>query len=404
MTIYSHSRLSTYETCPLQYKFRYLEKPDVKKKQGIEAFLGTCFHETMEKLYGDLPFDKINTEEELIDYYLSQWEKNYTEDIVVVKKERTVQDYQNLGRKCISAYYKKHYPFNQSQTLGIEEKIEIDLDGSGKYRVQGYIDRLTQDEDGSYQIHDYKTSSSLPNQQKLDKDRQLALYHEGLRQNFADVSEVKLVWHYVVFDKTMTSVRNVGELDILKKQTIELIDKIESAEEFLPKESALCNWCDYRCVCPLKKHECVTAKLPENKFLKEEGVSLVNMLADIEEEKKDLKQQIVQKEKLITEIKEALLLYAEKENLQIVVGKDKMAKLSTQTKVDIPKKNTDQWNQLKDVLVDLKKEGDFLSIDTALLKKAFKGNVFSEDEVKQLQEFYDISEVRQVRLSKIKDT
>lgn len=402
MTIYSHSRLSAYENCPLQYKLRYLEKPDIVKYQGIEAFVGTCFHETMEKLYGDLKFAKINTLEELYSYYEAIWDKSYSEDILIVKQDRTCDDYKQMGLKCISSYYNRYYPFDQSRTLGIETKIEIDLDGTGRYRVQGYIDRLSQDDKGVYEIHDYKTSGSIPSQKKLDNDRQLALYHEGLNQNWNDVKEVKLIWHYVVFDKTMTSARCEKELEKLKKDTISLINEIENAEEFLPCESSLCNWCDYVSVCPLKKHSVKVEALAVNEFLQEEGVDLVNTLDQIETEKRILKNKIKEIDLRADNVKAALINYAEKENIVSVVGRDKQVKISTKVKVDIPKKNSDQWYMLEkklDAFGELKK---FTTLDANAVKKAIKQNDFSEEQLYELKEFYIQEEQKQISLSKIK--
>ena len=38
MPVYSHSRLESFENCPLKYKFRYID--GIKKaEQGVEAFL-----------------------------------------------------------------------------------------------------------------------------------------------------------------------------------------------------------------------------------------------------------------------------------------------------------------------------------------------------------------------------
>ena len=55
MITYSHSRINTFENCPLQYKFNYIEK--IKRdEESIEAFVGSRFHEVMEKLYQDLRF------------------------------------------------------------------------------------------------------------------------------------------------------------------------------------------------------------------------------------------------------------------------------------------------------------------------------------------------------------
>ena len=102
MTIYSHSRLDTFENCPLRYKFNYID--NIKRdEESIEAFVGSRFHETMEKLYRDLRY-RIYTLEELLNYYEDLWSKNYHKDILIVRKERTVDDYKNLGKKCIKDY------------------------------------------------------------------------------------------------------------------------------------------------------------------------------------------------------------------------------------------------------------------------------------------------------------
>src|SRR3989304_2392562 len=48
------------------------------------------------------------------------------------------------------------------------------------------------------EIHDYKASGTLPSQDKLDNDRQLALYQIGLKEKFKDVKDVRLIWHYLL--------------------------------------------------------------------------------------------------------------------------------------------------------------------------------------------------------------
>ncbi|WRQ72956.1 MAG: PD-(D/E)XK nuclease family protein [Methanosarcinales archaeon Met12] len=61
MTVYSHSRLSTYENCPLQYKHNHIDKIRLEPEiTGIEAFMGIRVHEALEKLYRDLNVSKEN--------------------------------------------------------------------------------------------------------------------------------------------------------------------------------------------------------------------------------------------------------------------------------------------------------------------------------------------------------
>jgi len=86
-----------------------------------------------------------------------------------------------MGKKFIGDYYERYYPFNQGKVLGIERPVFINLDDQGEYKLRGYIDRIDQAKDGIYEIHDYKTSKSLPEQSKMDEDRQLALYQIGVQ-------------------------------------------------------------------------------------------------------------------------------------------------------------------------------------------------------------------------------
>ena len=81
MPTYSHSQLSTYETCPHQYKLSYIDKIKIET-EGIEAFMGSRVHEALEKLYRDLKVTKLNTLEKILDDYRQDWEKNWNEEMV----------------------------------------------------------------------------------------------------------------------------------------------------------------------------------------------------------------------------------------------------------------------------------------------------------------------------------
>ena len=49
-TVYSHSRMSSFENCPKQFHFRYVLKIP-QETEGIEAFVGKRVHEVLERLY-----------------------------------------------------------------------------------------------------------------------------------------------------------------------------------------------------------------------------------------------------------------------------------------------------------------------------------------------------------------
>jgi len=355
----------------------------------------------MEKLYRDLRY-RIYTLEELLNYYEDLWSKNYHKDILIVRKERTVDDYKNLGKKCIEDYYKKYYPFNQGRVLAIEKRVVIDLNGDGKYLVQGYIDRIDQRDDGTYEIHDYKTSGNLPEQSYFDKDRQLALYQIGTQNLWNDVDRVKLIWHYVTFDKEMSSTRSPEELKVLKGDTISLIKEIENTEEFLPNESALCNWCVYPDLCPLQKHNFKVDKLPINEYLDDDGVKLVNTFATFDLKKKEYKEKIEEIDNQLEKLKEAVIKYAASEGLEVIMGSDHKLKISEKQKVSLPPKNSEARKTLEDILRQLNKIEEVSTLDTYALEKIIKEGEWDEIILEKIKDFYKMETVKSVSFSKKK--
>ena len=89
----------------------------------------------------------------------------------------------------------------------------------------------------------------MPSLETIENDRQLALYSIGVKQRYPDVKDVRLVWHFLKFNKEINSTRTDKELEELKSKTIQLVDIIENANKFSAKPSVLCNWCKYKSIC-----------------------------------------------------------------------------------------------------------------------------------------------------------
>ncbi len=73
---------------------------------------------------------------------------------------------------------------------------------------------------------------------------------------------MRLVWHHVAHDVEMRSTRTPAALEELKAGIAALIDRIEAETEFPVNESALCDWCSYWDLCPVKKHLVKVEALP----------------------------------------------------------------------------------------------------------------------------------------------
>ena len=248
MAIYSHSRLSTFEQCPLKYKLRYIDKIKPEIEKTIEAHLGSAVHETLEWIYNSVTENnKVPTLDEVINYYAIKWQDEFSKEILIVKKEMSAKDYFNKGIQFLLNYYTKNHPFRDG-TIECEKKIVIELDENTK--IQGFIDRLVHNiEKNRYEIHDYKTANTLPTQKKMDEDRQLALYSIAIKEMYGKDKEVVLIWHYLAHNQKIISKRTNEQLENLKQETKELIKKIESTTIFPHNKSILCDWCEYKTIC-----------------------------------------------------------------------------------------------------------------------------------------------------------
>lgn len=248
--VYSASRLSTYESCPRQYRFRYIDRiPRVE--QSIEVYLGLRVHDVLSALYRQLQLGDEPCLADVLQEYHRQWGQHWHNRVKIVKRGRSIEQYRQFGERCLVNYYQAHRPFNHGQVLGLEYRVATSLDPHGCYKIQGYIDRLVRVGSGCYEIHDYKTSGRLPSQGAIDVDRQLALYHLAVERMWPDAKDVELVWHYLAFGREIRSRRTPNALERLTISTIAVIERIETDAEFRPIKSTLCHWCAYQDICPL---------------------------------------------------------------------------------------------------------------------------------------------------------
>ncbi len=323
--MFSHSRLSTYENCPRKFAFQYIEKPDIQKRDSIEAFMGSCVHKVLERLYASVQMQRVPKWEETRDFYDDYWAKNLKDDVLIVRTEYTAEDYRNVGRRCLQDYFVANYPFINGRVLGLEERITVDLDGTGKYKLQGFIDRLDQIDDGTIEIHDYKTSRRLPTQQEIDAERQLALYQIAVQERWRDVPGVRLVWHYMRANKNLVSVRSAESLAQLKVETAQLIDTIDAAitrSYFPPQESQLCDWCEFQSICPAKRHAVAVAAMTPEQFSADQGVQLADQFAAARARSDEAQQELqFARDQIVAYSQQTSLLRLQGHSISVRVGR-----------------------------------------------------------------------------------
>ncbi len=390
MTTYSHSRVSTFENCPYQYKLKYIDKSEPEISETIELFMGKRVHEALEKLYKDKKFKKLISKATLLKFYKDNWEKQISDDVLVVKKGLTAKNYKKMGIKYIEDYYDKYKPFNQLTILDLETQDRMTLKNGSQWHVR--IDKFACDDKGNYYVCDYKTNATMKDQEEADADRQLAMYSIWIKDKFKDVKSVKLVWYMLAFNKEAISERSEEQLNKLEEETIALIKKIEQAtkeNDFPTNVTALCDYCGYKSQCPSFKHKLEIEAVEEVRMFKEnDGVKFVDEFAELKLKKKEI-------EERENKLKEDLIAFAKSKGIDIIYGSNMKCSVKEINKIVLPEDKEELINMLKDKGIwDDLSSINFMKLQSKVLKDEI------DEEIKKM---VDLEKDFRLFLSKRKD-
>ncbi len=388
MASYSYSKLAAYRTCPLQYRFRYVDKLRIEVAPSVEAFMGSRVHDALEWLYGRVAAGApVPTPAELVATYDARWDAAREGGLRIVRTELDEGAYRRAGRQCLERYAARHAPYADGIVLGLEVPFRIPLEGG--LVLSGFIDRLMKTEDGTYEVHDYKTAQRLPTSEQARADEQGGWYALAVRHRFPTARDVRLVWHYLRHDEDLVSTRTPEEAAALVQDIRARVCVVESASAFPAHESKLCAWCDFLSVCPAKGHRLAVEALPPNEYLEEPGVVLVNRLVELQQA---LKTTEAETQADIARVEEALRAYARKHGYSVIVGDLYEVAISESEVLSLPRKDDPERERLERAVRNLGLWDDVSDLSLPKLGRALRGDMPPEARA-QLEPFA-ASEIR----------
>lgn len=218
-TIYSISRLNTVDECGWEYWQTYMEH--LKGKDNIYSFTGTRIHKCLENIQNGIKVDFPKEVNKMLDEAKFLDIKFPTENIETKWKNDIISFAQNY----------KAPVYNKVET---EKLFLIEING---HYLQGIIDLLIYNEDGTVSIRDYKTSSKFTNTDLETKGRQLILYGLAMEQMGYKVKD--LAWEMLKYveisyklknGKTRTAIAERGY--ILEKLKSDITKELKALKQY----------------------------------------------------------------------------------------------------------------------------------------------------------------------------
>lgn len=239
VTYLSHSQLETFNTCPLQYRYKFLLRIPVPAKAALT--FGDTIHRTLREFYdlrraGDNPGLK-----ELQGIYERNWVSAGYQDAVYEEKMK------KQGEKILTEYFDKSYS-PDVVPLATEKPFKIKI--SPKLSLGGKIDRVDRTPEGKLEIIDYKTGHPSTTRDP-QKDQQLTVYalaatDPGLYGRKAE--DVIVSFYYFDTQEKVSSTRTAEELQAARQKIDDTAREI-SQSTFPAKPGRQCDFCEFRLIC-----------------------------------------------------------------------------------------------------------------------------------------------------------
>ncbi len=239
LNTFSFSQLSTYETCPLQYKYQYVLK--IPTPAAASAAFGDTVHKTLEAFYNEFKDNRKVGLARLLELFHKNWVPLGYQSPAHQKKMK------EEGVAMLEKYFVTLHDKN-ARVGPLEQffKIKVEKDIS----IVGKIDRLDYKSNNEIEIIDYKTGKK-PDDKQLKKSLQLSIYalaatNHGLYKK--ELTQVNLTFYYLQGMEKFSMKRAPEDMYTTKEKIKNTVEKIRQ-NDFPPNVGPWCDFCPFRMIC-----------------------------------------------------------------------------------------------------------------------------------------------------------
>jgi putative RecB family exonuclease len=233
----SYSRLSRFESCPLSFKFQYIDR--LPSEPGMPLRFGKVVHAALESLYREIiEQERIGSidEERAVSLFADAWGAD---------KLTGLQEF-GEGVAMLRSYVRAQGVVDHRDVLAVEKEFRLQ---AGRFTVLGFIDRVDRIDDETIEIVDYKTNRQLFTREEVDTSLQMSLYELAARRIWPWAKRVRLTFEMLRHGIRQTTTRTSDQLDAALGYVETLGRMTEEAVDFPARISGNCAYCDHRAHC-----------------------------------------------------------------------------------------------------------------------------------------------------------
>ncbi len=233
----SFSRIDQHRRCPRRFRYQYVDR--IPGRPAPPLSFGTAIHEALERFYDrKLPVEP--TEDELVGFLYETWDSSGFADVDRDEQKRWYHQGQQVLRR-----YHQRVAGRYRLPVATEAWFELPVDNAV---VVGSIDRVDADDDGGLRVVDYKTNKRVRDRTAVARSLQLAIYALACEHLYGELP-VEVSLDFVVAGIEVAVGIDEIDLDAAREAVRTTADAVLAAS-FPPTPSRLCDWCDFKAICP----------------------------------------------------------------------------------------------------------------------------------------------------------
>ena len=238
----SYSQVNTYLTCPLRYRFQYVDLVPPAFTSAALVF-GQAVHEAVGAFYQEVLTGDELRPDQMLDVYRQAWQSSNGAGIRFFNGDNEDCLLEKAGL-MLNVFHEAFDP--GVEIVGIEEFFEV-LINDKVPPFQGYIDLIEQSAEGMLTVVDLKTAARKPTKAQASSNLQLTAYTLGAEALGFDPQQLTLRLDVLTKTKSPELVRYETTCSEEERQRfVQMVKRVWNAIEshvFFPREDWHCAQC-----------------------------------------------------------------------------------------------------------------------------------------------------------------